>query len=222
MRRGGELLLHRERQAEPLKEIALAGQPHGAQKRGSPPQANQAEDNAIGEGQNQQHPTKNNKVMRCSPGWPRTIRGLYPSKASYSGRRAHRLIPATRAVQFKSKVFWGHSSIAPRSASPCMNTAGIRKKQNRASSSASFGGHGGAACRVRTWDLSSRARIGHRHRQLVTGSGGEYFAFERVTRISIHPQDVTNFVFCTSRWDYVWHFASPAKPIDYWKFPSRT
>jgi dTDP-glucose 4,6-dehydratase len=35
-------------------------------------------------------------------------------------------------------------------------------------------------------------------------------------------QDVTEFLFLDSSVDYVWHFASPASPIDYLEFPIQT
>src|SRR5258706_444999 len=35
-------------------------------------------------------------------------------------------------------------------------------------------------------------------------------------------QDVTEFVFLSGRVDYIWHFASPASPIDYLELPIQT
>src|SRR5271167_152533 len=35
-------------------------------------------------------------------------------------------------------------------------------------------------------------------------------------------QDVTEFIFLAGPVDYVWHFASPASPIDYLKIPIQT
>jgi dTDP-glucose 4,6-dehydratase len=35
-------------------------------------------------------------------------------------------------------------------------------------------------------------------------------------------QDVTEFIFLDSRVDYVWHFASPASPVDYLQIPIQT
>src|SRR5688572_11842111 len=35
-------------------------------------------------------------------------------------------------------------------------------------------------------------------------------------------QDVTEFLFLDSAVDYVWHFASPASPVDYLNFPIQT
>lgn len=57
---------------------------------------------------------------------------------------------------------------------------------------------------------------------LVTGSvdniahlaGSNYFRFIQ--------QDVTEFLFLDSPVDYVWHFASPASPVDYLELPIQT
>lgn len=57
---------------------------------------------------------------------------------------------------------------------------------------------------------------------LLTGSlnnishlfGNENFSFEK--------HDVTNYIFIPGRVDYILHFASPASPIDYLKFPIQT
>src|ERR1041385_16550 len=35
-------------------------------------------------------------------------------------------------------------------------------------------------------------------------------------------QDVTEFLFLDGPVDYVWHFASPASPVDYLEFPIQT
>src|SRR4028118_235974 len=35
-------------------------------------------------------------------------------------------------------------------------------------------------------------------------------------------QDVTEFIFLNEKVDYVWHFASPASPIDYLELPIQT
>src|SRR6058998_2041295 len=35
-------------------------------------------------------------------------------------------------------------------------------------------------------------------------------------------QDVTEFLFLDEPVDYVWHFASPASPVDYLEFPIQT
>lgn len=44
--------------------------------------------------------------------------------------------------------------------------------------------------------------------------GNEDFSFEK--------HDITNYVFIPGRVDYILHFASPASPIDYLKFPIQT
>jgi dTDP-glucose 4,6-dehydratase len=57
---------------------------------------------------------------------------------------------------------------------------------------------------------------------LLTGStnnishlfGNENFLFEK--------HDVTNYIYLPGRIDYILHFASPASPIDYLKYPIQT
>ena len=57
---------------------------------------------------------------------------------------------------------------------------------------------------------------------LITGSinniahlfGNENFLFEK--------HDITNYIYIPGRVDYILHFASPASPIDYLKFPIQT
>ncbi|MBI5383590.1 MAG: SDR family oxidoreductase [Verrucomicrobia bacterium] len=57
---------------------------------------------------------------------------------------------------------------------------------------------------------------------LVTGS------VENIVHLGGHPdfkfikQDVTEFLFIAGPVDYVWHFASPASPIDYLELPIQT
>src|SRR5882672_7905921 len=57
---------------------------------------------------------------------------------------------------------------------------------------------------------------------LVTGS------IENIEHLGGNPafrfiqQDVTEFIFLDSAVDYVWHFASPASPIDYLELPIQT
>jgi dTDP-glucose 4,6-dehydratase len=57
---------------------------------------------------------------------------------------------------------------------------------------------------------------------LVTGS------VENVAHLGGHPdfkyiqQDVTEFIFLEGPVDYIWHFASPASPIDYLELPIQT
>jgi len=56
----------------------------------------------------------------------------------------------------------------------------------------------------------------------VTGS------VDNISHLGGHPhfkfiqQDVTEFIFLDSAVDYVWHFASPASPIDYLQIPIQT
>src|SRR4051812_21756760 len=50
-------------------------------------------------------------------------------------------------------------------------------------------------------------------------------AVENIDHLAGNPsfkfiqQDVTEFLFIHGRVDYVWHFASPASPIDYLELP---
>lgn len=57
---------------------------------------------------------------------------------------------------------------------------------------------------------------------LVTGSVENiaHLAGHRTFRF-IH-QDVTDYLFLSGRVDYVWHFASPASPVDYLELPIQT
>ncbi len=41
-------------------------------------------------------------------------------------------------------------------------------------------------------------------------------------RFKFIQQDVTEFIFLNERVDYVWHFASPASPVDYLELPIQT
>ena len=56
----------------------------------------------------------------------------------------------------------------------------------------------------------------------ITGS------VDNITHLGGHPdfkfiqQDVTEFLFLDGPVDYVWHFASPASPVDYLEFPIQT
>ena len=51
---------------------------------------------------------------------------------------------------------------------------------------------------------------------------------DNIVHLGGHPafkfiqQDVTEFIFLDGRVDYVWHFASPASPIDYLELPIQT
>ena len=57
---------------------------------------------------------------------------------------------------------------------------------------------------------------------LVTGS------VDNIVHLAGHPdfrfikQDVTEYLFLAGRVDYVWHFASPASPVDYLELPIQT
>lgn len=57
---------------------------------------------------------------------------------------------------------------------------------------------------------------------LITGSltNIEHLFNER--NFSFIPYDVTNFIHVPGDVHYIWHFASPASPIDYLKFPIQT
>ncbi len=57
---------------------------------------------------------------------------------------------------------------------------------------------------------------------LVTG-GVENLAHQAGhPRFLLIQQDVTNFIFLDGPIDYVWHFASPASPVDYLELPIQT
>src|SRR5207249_453100 len=53
-------------------------------------------------------------------------------------------------------------------------------------------------------------------------------AVENLARLAGNPafkfiqQDVTEFIFFEGPVDYVWHFASPASPVDYLELPIQT
>src|SRR6266508_5300297 len=53
-------------------------------------------------------------------------------------------------------------------------------------------------------------------------------AVENIVHLGGNPnfkfiqQDVTEFLFLHDHVDYVWHFASPASPVDYLEFPIQT
>ena len=57
----------------------------------------------------------------------------------------------------------------------------------------------------------------------VTGSGGQHCRTSAaIPTFKFIQQDVTEFIFLDGPVDYVWHFASPASPIDYLQFPIQT
>lgn len=56
----------------------------------------------------------------------------------------------------------------------------------------------------------------------VTGSVQNIDHLAGNTNYRFIEQDVTEYLFLNERADYVWHFASPASPIDYAKLPIQT
>lgn len=57
---------------------------------------------------------------------------------------------------------------------------------------------------------------------LVTGSIDNIAHLAGEPRFRFIQQDVTEFLFLEGKVDYVWHFASPASPIDYLELPIQT
>lgn len=57
---------------------------------------------------------------------------------------------------------------------------------------------------------------------LVTGSSDNLAHLAGHPRFRFVQQDVTEFLFLEGPVDYVWHFASPASPIDYLELPIQT
>lgn len=57
---------------------------------------------------------------------------------------------------------------------------------------------------------------------LVTGSVDNIAHLAGRTEFKFIQQDVTEFLFLDGPVDYVWHFASPASPIDYLELPIQT
>ncbi len=57
---------------------------------------------------------------------------------------------------------------------------------------------------------------------LITGSADNIAHLMGNQRFLFLQYDVTNYVFVEGTVDYIWHFASPASPIDYLKFPIQT
>lgn len=69
--------------------------------------------------------------------------------------------------------------------------------------------------------------IGRGHRviaidNLVTGSVDNIAHLAGNPRFRFIQQDVTEFLFLEGPVDYVWHFASPASPVDYLELPIQT
>ena len=57
---------------------------------------------------------------------------------------------------------------------------------------------------------------------LVTGSVGNIAHLAGNRDFKFIEQDVTEFLFLDTAVDYVWHFASPASPVDYLELPIQT
>ncbi len=57
---------------------------------------------------------------------------------------------------------------------------------------------------------------------LITGSVNNFAHLAGNPSFRFIQQDVTEFVFLETAVDYVWHFASPASPIDYLELPIQT
>lgn len=57
---------------------------------------------------------------------------------------------------------------------------------------------------------------------LVTGSTGNIQHLAGHDRFRFIKQDVTEYLYLAGPVDYVWHFASPASPIDYLELPIQT
>jgi dTDP-glucose 4,6-dehydratase len=69
--------------------------------------------------------------------------------------------------------------------------------------------------------------LGHGHRVIaidnfVTGSVDNISHLAGNSRFKFIQQDVTEFLFLSEPVDFVWHFASPASPIDYLELPIQT
>jgi dTDP-glucose 4,6-dehydratase len=57
---------------------------------------------------------------------------------------------------------------------------------------------------------------------LVTGKVDNIVHLAGEARFHFIKQDVTEYLFLAGRVDYVWHFASPASPVDYLELPIQT
>jgi dTDP-glucose 4,6-dehydratase len=57
---------------------------------------------------------------------------------------------------------------------------------------------------------------------LVTGRVENIEHLAGVQAFRFIQQDVTEFIFLAGQVDYVWHFASPASPVDYLELPIQT
>ena len=57
---------------------------------------------------------------------------------------------------------------------------------------------------------------------LITGNTGNISHLSGNSRFKFVQYDVTNYLFVDGKVDFIFHFASPASPIDYHKFPIQT
>src|ERR1035438_5554633 len=69
--------------------------------------------------------------------------------------------------------------------------------------------------------------LGHGHKvvavdNLVTGSVDNIAHLAGNKEFKFIEQDVTEYLFLDMAVDYVWHFASPASPVDYLELPIQT
>jgi dTDP-glucose 4,6-dehydratase len=70
--------------------------------------------------------------------------------------------------------------------------------------------------------LLARGTSGDRHRQFRDGQRRQHCASERARRFQVHPTGRDRVLFLEGAVDYVWHFASPASPVDYLELPIQT
>jgi dTDP-glucose 4,6-dehydratase len=115
-----------------------------------------------------------------------------------------------------------------------MSKRGGNGKRTRATSSQSGAGRGrGRPTSVVTGGAGFLGShlvdllLGHGHRvvaidNFVTGSVENINHLAGNTNFRFIQQDVTDFLFLGEPVDYVWHFASPASPIDYLELPIQT
>ena len=57
---------------------------------------------------------------------------------------------------------------------------------------------------------------------LITGDTENIAHLMKENKFSFVNYDVTNYLFVSGKIDYIFHFASPASPIDYLKLPIQT
>jgi len=112
----------------------------------------------------------------------------------------------------------------PRKSKPHTSTASAtrhRRKPSRAPVSVVTGGAGFLGSHLVDVLLAE----GHRvvvFDNLITGSTENIQHLAGHDRFRFIKQDVTEFLFLDGPVDYVWHFASPASPIDYLELPIQT